>query len=150
MKYALLFILIIGFNGYSYGQGPKIKIQSGNFSGIEYIMITEKDNGKTKNVFKIDCNHYIKNMGKVLFLKKDNYRVGKYQSTFHLIKDTTMFNNMGYTLNQNRDTDVFTQITPEELEMIHKAFLKYPKLQKKYNLNIESLKNSLGWFEIKN
>lgn len=127
----------------------KVTFNSGNFSGIDYIMITKSIENRKAVVITLDCNHYLNEMGKTLFVRKEIYDdKGKFLNTSHLIRDTVMFLKMNYKLKQ--DEIVYSSFTNEEYNLIRNAYIKYPTLVRKYNLDADVFKNYLGWVKVGN
>lgn len=150
MKFLFVVLLIAGCSSSSklnIEGGEKFYSKSGNFSGIDYIMITKKKHNNKDYVIIIDCNHYITGLGKTFYMRKEMFTSsGKYLSTQPFIRDTSMLYNLQYQmLNPNQ----FTSLSNEEYEAIKAAYLKYTELTRKYNLDINNLKNYLGWCEVK-
>ena len=151
MRFTFILILVAGCISANLSCSQSrtgFSFKSGFFSGVEYILITKKSNSKKNYEIAIDCNHYIsRKIGKSLFLKKYIYsQSGKYLSTWHLMKDSIMFTEMN---NHVFPPNEFIPLSEEEYDAIKKAFLKYPVLTKKYNLDADKLKSYLGWYEIK-
>ena len=128
-------------------QEGKYVYYSGNISGLDYIMVHKIINGKKQYTLTVDCNHYITGIGKTIFFKKTLYYPNtKDYSTLFLIKDASMLSGLSLVKNANNS---FEKLSDEEYEIIKKSFTKYPVLTAKYSLNADSLKDYLGWFEIK-
>jgi hypothetical protein len=149
MKYLLMIIGMTIFSCSSSkkiierGKDGKYLYSSGNLSGIDYIMVTKKTKSTKIYQIVIDCNHYINEIGKTILLKKTIFS-GKEYSTFHFIKDTSMLSVLNYNYANNS-----VKLSIEEYEVIKTSFIKYPTLTVKYSLNADSLRNYLGWLEIK-
>ena len=113
----------------------KIIFSLGNFSGIDYIMITTKSGGERKLLIKIDCNHYITDLGKILYMTKTTY--GTSEKEYHVsfyVKDTIVLSKMSFAPRRIERAN-FPKLSDEEYNLIKSAFLNYPSLAKKYNLN---------------
>jgi hypothetical protein len=148
MKWIASILLIVGccvIGSTGFAQKTKLNFKSGNFSGIDYIMITQKQGGKKSWQMVIDCNHYIKDIGKTLFIRKYVW-TGKATSTWHLMRDSAMLAGIGQ---RNYVMAGVLPLSDEDLATIRMAFEKYPVLVKQYNLNADQLKASLGWYEVK-
>ena len=148
IKTGLLFltVAIIKLEGCSQ---TKTIYTSGNLSGIDYIMIKKRTDSKNDYVITIKCNQYFTGNGYGMLLIKEKYNSeGKYSSTFHLIRDSVMLNNMHYS--QKTSNAPFQKLSLEEYETIKTALSKYPALVNKYSLNPDSLKNYWGWYELEN
>ena len=126
-------------------QDEKYIYSSGNLSGIDYIMIMKKKQNKRQFWLIINCNHYVKGVGRGFYMSKEKYSLsGKYLLTVPFIKDTSILSRMNYSSNNN-----FAKLSDEEYQIIKTSFIKYPELTIKYALNADSLNNYLGWLEIK-
>jgi len=123
---------------------------SGDFSGIDYIIIIKKSGSKKIWWITIDCNHYIKGMGKTLFISKTLYDSnGKYTFTMEYIKDSIMYFGTNYLENKMPSKSSFIPLSNEEVQKINTSFKKFPAMTQKYSLDIDTIKNYLGWSIIK-
>ena len=131
MRFLLLIIFIIsGCNSSKRtvvrNQNGKFLYYSGNISGIDYILVHKKVNGKKQYTLTIDCNHYITGIGYTYFLKKTLYSQSENNfSTYYLIKDTSMLPKLNLTKNINNN---YLKLSDEEYEVVKTSFSKYPAL----------------------
>ena len=139
MKLRLLIILVTIFGCSSskknieHTEEGKYTYSSGNLSGIDYIMIKKTKHNKRQFWVVINCNHYVRGLGKVFYMSKEEYSLdGNYLSTVPFIKDTSMLSKLNLKQGSNK---AFVKLSEEEYEVIQTSFLKYPALTTKYSLN---------------
>ena len=79
-----------------------------------------------------------------MWMEQYNYN-GKYIGIRKFMKDSLMFSKINEMPNlQNVN---FTKLSEEEYKVIKSAFIKFPLITKQHNLNVDTLKNYLGWYE---
>lgn len=124
--------------------GHKYIFKHGDMEG-DYITVRKRSSRKTDLIF-ITTNRYLSGWGYYNAISKDWYASnGTYIGIEELIIDSTDFN--FYTLiNFIKPGNKFEKLSTEELQAFTIAFKKFPAFFREYHFNLDSVKNSLGWY----
>lgn len=122
----------------------KIKIKSGKYSGVEYLMINGKSLTNEHFVIFIECKDHKESGGaKGIFIRKEVFDKRKtYVKGYFLVLDSTM-------LSESEKEKPLFPVDDGEFAAMSQSILKYPAISIKYSLSIDILKRSLGWLEVK-
>lgn len=130
----------------SYSGKGRVVYNSGKFKGYDYYRIKTKTNFKTNCEIGIFCNDYIRGIGKTYTIYKYEFLQKGTFKHYVLFRDSAMVKSYKDLLSESSTSPKILSF--DEVNMITNVIMYFPKFATQYKIEVDSIKNSLGWLEM--